>query len=42
LFRGALNRVKSVKFWEDIPPFISYDEDNQPYLNDGRRFEVVK
>lgn len=42
LFRGALNRVKNVKFWEDIPPFISYDENEQPYLNDGRKFEVVK
>lgn len=42
MFRGALNRVKNVKFWEDIPPFISYDEDNQPYLNDGRKFEVVR
>ena len=42
LFRGALNRVKNVKIWEDIPPFISYDEDQQPYLNDGREFEVVR
>jgi hypothetical protein len=42
LFRGALNRVKKVKIWEDIPPFISYDENQQPYLNDGRKFEVVK
>jgi len=42
MFRGALNRVKRVKFWEDIPPFISYDEDNQPYLNDGRKYEVVQ
>lgn len=42
LFRGALNRVKNVKIWEDIPPFISYDKDMQPYLNDGRNFEVVK
>lgn len=42
LFRGALNRVKKVKIWEDIPPFISYDEDNQPYLNDGRKFDVVR
>lgn len=42
MFRGALNRVKNVKFWEDIPPFISYDEDNQPYLNDGRKFERVR
>lgn len=42
MFRGALNRIKKVKIWEEIPPFISYDEDNQPYLNDGRRFEVVK
>lgn len=42
MFRGALNRVKKVKFWEDIPPFISYDDNNQPYLNDGRKFEVVR
>jgi hypothetical protein len=42
MFRGALNRVKQVKIWEDIPPFISYDKDNQPYLNDGRKFEVVR
>lgn len=42
LFRGALNRMRKVKFWEDIPPFISYNEDNQPYLNDGRQFNVVK
>lgn len=42
LFRGALNRVKNVKFWEDIPPFISYDDKNQPYLNDGRHFDVVR
>lgn len=41
MFRGALNRIKKVKFWEDIPPFISYDKDNQPYLNDGRDFERV-
>jgi hypothetical protein len=42
MFRGALNRVKNVRFWEDIPPFISYDEHNQPYLNDGRDFELVR
>lgn len=42
LFRGALNRVRNVKIWEHIPPFISYDEDNQPYLNDGRKFDVVR
>lgn len=42
LFRGALNRIKNVRFWDDIPPFISYDEKNQPYLNDGRQFEVVR
>jgi hypothetical protein len=42
MFRGALNRVKKVKIWEDIPPFISYTEDMQPYLNDGRNFEVVR
>ena len=42
MFRGALNRVKNVKFWEGIPPFISYDENNQPYLNDGRKYETVR
>jgi hypothetical protein len=42
LFRGALNRVKKVKMWDHIPPFISYDEHNQPYLNDGRTAEVVR
>lgn len=42
MFRGALNRVKNVKIWEEIPPFISYDKKNQPYLNDGREYQVVK
>ncbi len=42
LFRGALNRVKNVKIWEEKPPFISYDKDNQPYLNDGRHYDVVR
>ena len=42
MFRGALNRVKHVKIWEKTPPFISYNEDNQPYLNDGRKYEVVR
>lgn len=42
MFRGALNRIRKVKFWEEIPPFISYDDDNQPYLNDGRDFEMVR
>lgn len=42
MFLGAMNRVRNVKFWEDIPPFISYDENNQPYLNDGRKYEVVR
>lgn len=42
LFRGSLNRVKNVKIWKEKPPFISYDEDEQPYLNDGRQFAVVK
>lgn len=42
MFRGALNRIRKVKFWEDIPPFISYDDKNQPYLNDGREFNVVR
>jgi hypothetical protein len=42
MFWGALQRIKNVKIWEDIPPFISYDKDQQPYLNDGRQFEVVR
>lgn len=42
MFRGALNRVKKAKIWEEKPPFISYDKDNQPYLNDGREFNVVR
>lgn len=42
LFLGAMNRVRNVRFWEDTPPFISYDEDNQPYLNDGREFQRVQ
>lgn len=39
---GALNRVRKVRVWEDIPPFISYDENEQPYLNDGREFQRVR
>lgn len=42
LFWGALMRIKNVKIWEKKPPFISYDKDNQPYLNDGRKYEVVR
>lgn len=42
LFKGALNRIKNVKFWTDTPPFISYDKDGQPYLNDGRDFSRVR
>lgn len=42
LFRGALNRVQNIKIWEKKPPFISYDENEQPYLNDGRYFETVR
>lgn len=42
LFKGALNRVKNVKFWTETPPFISYDKDDQPYLNDGREFSRVR
>lgn len=42
LFKGALNRIKHVKFWTETPPFISYDEDNQPFLNDGREFNRVR
>jgi hypothetical protein len=41
LFLGAMNRVRNVKIWETIPPFISYDSNNQPYLNDGRKYETV-
>lgn len=41
MFRGAMNRVKNIKIWESKPPFISYDADNQPYLNDGRKYETV-
>jgi len=42
LFRGALNRVRNVKFWTEKPPFIDYDSNNQAYLNDGRDFNVVR
>lgn len=41
MFRGALNRIRNVKIWEEKPPFISYDENDQPYLNDGRKYETV-
>ena len=41
MFRGALNRIRNVKIWEDTPPFISYDKNDQPYLNDGRKYETV-
>lgn len=41
LFLGAMNRVENIKIWEEKPPFISYDQDDQPYLNDGREFERV-
>ena len=41
VFLGAMNRVKNVKIWESKPPFISYDMKEQPYLNDGRKFELV-
>jgi hypothetical protein len=41
MFLGAMNRVQNVKIWEQKPPFISYDADDQPYLNDGRQFERV-
>lgn len=41
LFRGALNRIRNVKIWEHKPPFISYDENDQPYLNDGRKYDTV-
>ena len=42
MFRGALNRIKNVKIWKKKPPFISYDKKMQPYLNDGRKYEVVR
>jgi hypothetical protein len=42
MFMGALNRIRKVKIWTETPPFISYDEDEQPYLNDGRQFERVR
>lgn len=42
LFKGALNRVKKVRIWETKPPWISYDENEQPYLNDGRKFDLVR
>lgn len=42
LFKGAMNRIRNVKFWTNIPPFISYDKDDQPYLNDGREFSRVR
>lgn len=42
LFLGAMNRIKNIKIWDKIPPFISYDKKNQPYLNDGREFSVVR
>ncbi len=42
MFRGALNRIRNVKIWEDTPPFIAYDKDNQPYLTDGRKYEIVR
>jgi hypothetical protein len=42
LFKGALNRIQNVKFWTEAPPWISYDDNNQPYLNDGREFSRVR
>lgn len=42
LFRGALNRIQNVRFHEDIPDWIGYDDNNQPYLKDGRKFDLVK
>lgn len=40
IFRGAMNRVKNVKFWESCPPFIGYLPDGRMYLKDGRQDEV--
>lgn len=42
MFRGALNRIRNVKIWDKVPPFIGYDEKNQPHLTDGRKYEVVR
>lgn len=42
LFRGALNRIQNVKILTEKPSWISYDDKNQPYLNDGREFSLVK
>lgn len=42
MFLGALNRVRKVRMWTEIPPFISYDENEQPYPNDGRKYELVR
>jgi len=39
-FRGAMNRVKNVRFWPEKPHFISYNDDGQMYLNDGRQGDV--
>jgi hypothetical protein len=41
-FFGALNRARNVRIWTRKPPFISYDERQQPYPNDGRKYELVQ
>lgn len=40
IFRGAMNRVKHVKFWTEKPPFIGYLPDGRMYLKDGRQGDV--
>lgn len=39
---GAMNRVENVKIWDKIPDFIGYGADQQPYLKDGRKYDVVR
>lgn len=40
IFRGAMNRVKKVRFWEEKPPFIQYLPDGRMTLTDGRQDQV--
>lgn len=37
IFRGAMNRVQKVRFWEHKPPFIGYKPDGRMYLKDDRQ-----
>jgi len=39
---GAMNRVQKVRIWDRVPPFIGYNAEDQPFLNDGRKFDVVR